>query len=91
MKNNISYLYLFNNKSLAILTFLLLITTSCFQVKSPVQREEYVIGFSQCVGSDQWRKTMLEEVKRELSFHTGITLFYEDADNDSRRQIEQVK
>ncbi|KHJ39414.1 sensor histidine kinase TodS [Pedobacter glucosidilyticus] len=90
MKNHISYLYLFNNKSLVILTFLILITTSCFKAKSPVQREEYVIGFSQCVGSDQWRKTMLEEVKRELSFHNGITLFYEDADNDSQKQIEQV-
>ncbi|QEK53111.1 substrate-binding domain-containing protein [Pedobacter aquae] len=88
---NISYLYLFNKKTITLLSFLLLLTTSCFQSKSPGSREEYVIGFSQCVGSDQWRKTMLDEVKRELSFESGITLYYEDADNDSRRQIEQVK
>lgn len=88
---NISYLYLFNKKTITLLSFLLLLTTSCFQSKAPEAREEYVIGFSQCVGSDQWRKTMLDEVKRELSFESGITLYYEDADNDSQRQIEQVK
>lgn len=91
MNKHISYSYVFNKKIIAILSVLLLLTTSCFKSKTALTREEYVIGFSQCVGSDQWRKTMLVELKRELSFHPGITLLYEDADNDSRKQIKQVK
>ncbi|MDQ0640932.1 signal transduction histidine kinase/AraC-like DNA-binding protein/CheY-like chemotaxis protein/ABC-type xylose transport system substrate-binding protein [Pedobacter sp. W3I1] len=51
---------------------------------------EYVIGFSQCVGSDLWRKTMLEEMKMELSLHPGARLVYRDANNSSSKQISQV-
>ncbi|RVU00485.1 helix-turn-helix domain-containing protein [Mucilaginibacter limnophilus] len=52
---------------------------------------EYVIGFSQCVGSDLWRKTMMEEIKMELSLHPNATLVYADANGSSKTQIEQVK
>ncbi|WP_223191029.1 substrate-binding domain-containing protein [Pedobacter roseus] len=52
---------------------------------------EYVIGFSQCVGSDLWRKTMLEEMKIELSLHPGVKLVYRDANNSSSKQISQVR
>lgn len=51
----------------------------------------FLIGFSQCVESDAWRKTMLEEMKRELSFHHEVTFVYRQADGNSERQIEQVK
>ena len=53
--------------------------------------KEYVIGFSQCVESDAWRKTMLDEMKREMSFHPNLRLLYRQADGNSQRQIEQVK
>src|SRR5829696_3248024 len=53
--------------------------------------KEYLIGFSQCVESDAWRKTMLEEMKRELSFHTNVTLLYRQADGNSQKQISQVQ
>jgi signal transduction histidine kinase/DNA-binding response OmpR family regulator/ABC-type xylose transport system substrate-binding protein len=53
--------------------------------------EHFTIAFSQCVESDHWRKTMLEEMKRELSFHPNITFYYEQADGNSEKQIEQVK
>ena len=33
---------------------------------------------------------MLEEMKRELSFHANITLIYRQADGNSQKQIEQV-
>ena len=52
--------------------------------------KQYRIGFSQCIGSDAWRQTMLEEMKRELSFHANITLIYRQADGNSQKQIEQV-
>ncbi len=53
--------------------------------------EKYTIGFSQCVGSDLWRRTMLEEMKMELSLHSRSKFLFADANNSSNRQIEQVK
>lgn len=53
--------------------------------------KQFVIGFSQCVESDAWRRTMLEEMKRELSFHPDVTFIMRDADGNSERQIGQVK
>ncbi|WP_207424773.1 substrate-binding domain-containing protein [Desertivirga brevis] len=79
-----------NHLRLLCLT-LVLIFSSCVKNKTAPKKEEYVIGFSQCVGSDQWRKTMLDEMKRELVFHSGVTLLYEDANNSSNIQVEQVK
>lgn len=66
---------------------LLLFFPACSLKEKP---KEYVIGFSQCVESDGWRKTMLEEMKRELSFHKNVTLVYRQADGNSQRQIAQV-
>ncbi|MEJ6979635.1 substrate-binding domain-containing protein [Pedobacter sp. P351] len=65
--------------------------SSCGTKNPTPEKKDLIIGFSQCVGSDQWRKTMLEEMKRELIFHSEITLLYEDANNNSKLQIEQVK
>ncbi len=48
------------------------------------------IAFSQCVGDDAWRKTMLEEMKRELSFHPNVDFIYRDAENSSEKQILQL-
>ncbi|HET9280067.1 MAG TPA: substrate-binding domain-containing protein, partial [Flavitalea sp.] len=53
--------------------------------------QEYIIGFSQCVESDAWRKTMLEEMKREMSFHSNLRLLYRQADGNSQKQVEQVR
>jgi len=53
--------------------------------------KKYLIGFSQCVESDAWRKTMLQEMKRELSFHPDLALSYKQADGNSEKQINQVK
>jgi len=50
----------------------------------------YRIAFSQCVGSDAWRQTMLEEMKRELSFYPDVEFIYRDADNSSELQIRQL-
>ncbi|RKR80146.1 monosaccharide ABC transporter substrate-binding protein (CUT2 family) [Mucilaginibacter gracilis] len=58
----------------------------------PVNKKtQYVIGFSQCVGSDLWRKTMLDEMKMELSLHPGADFVYADAEGNSKKQIIQVK
>ena len=75
------------------LTYWLLISlmTGLFACRPVNKKTQYVIGFSQCVGSDLWRKTMLDEMRTELSLHPGADFIYTDAEGDSKRQIEQVK
>ncbi|WP_449438528.1 substrate-binding domain-containing protein [Pedobacter steynii] len=68
--------------------WLILALTGCSDKK---EAKEYKIGFSQCVGSDLWRKTMLDEMKTELSLRPGTKLSYADANNSSSKQIDQVK
>lgn len=73
----------------SIVLFLLL----CFTLSGCEKQKEnsvYNIGFSQCIGSDLWRKTMLEEIKMELSLHPGAKLTYADANGDSKLQAKQV-
>ena len=50
----------------------------------------YRIGFSQCVESDDWRKTMLQEMNRELAFHPNIHFIFRQADGNSQKQIAQA-
>ena len=69
------------------LPLLLLFTSSCNKAE---KKSTYIIGFSQCVGSDRWRKTMLDEMKTELSLHPGVNFIYADAEGDSKKQIIQV-
>ncbi|WP_276089563.1 substrate-binding domain-containing protein [Pedobacter sp. JY14-1] len=54
------------------------------------ERKTYRIGFSQCVGSDLWRRTMLQEMQMQLSLHPGNELVYADANNSSALQVKQV-
>jgi signal transduction histidine kinase/DNA-binding response OmpR family regulator len=58
---------------------------------TPTSEKKFTIGFSQCVESDMWRKTMLEGMKRELSFHPSIDFLYKQADGNSQKQVQQVK
>lgn len=75
-----SLIYLF------ILSMLLYI--SCQRQES---KRKYTIAFSQCIGSDSWRQTMLQEMKRELSFHPEVTFLYSDAQGNSQQQIKQIE
>jgi signal transduction histidine kinase/DNA-binding response OmpR family regulator len=50
----------------------------------------YTIGFSQCVESDDWRKTMLQEMNQELTFHPNIHFIYRQADGNSQKQVAQA-
>ncbi|SEP35868.1 substrate-binding domain-containing protein [Mucilaginibacter sp. OK283] len=67
---------------------ILMVFTGC---KKADKTSQYTIGFSQCVGSDLWRRNMLDEMKMELSLHPDARFIYADADNSSKKQIEQVK
>jgi len=47
------------------------------------------IAFSQCI-DDQWRRQMLEDIRRELSFHPECSLLYRNAQGSSARQVRQL-
>ncbi len=73
--------------------FILIVTTIGFLTgctRGGNKDNQFRIGFSQCVGSDQWRKSMLLGMQRELSFSPNTTLLYKDADNSSEVQIAQI-
>lgn len=53
--------------------------------------EEIVIGFSQCTGNDLWRKTMHDDMLRELSFYDNTRLIIKDAEDDNSRQIQHIQ
>jgi signal transduction histidine kinase/AraC-like DNA-binding protein/ABC-type xylose transport system substrate-binding protein len=68
---------------------LLFFVVSC---SAPEKKDQkFRIGFSQCQGGDDWRKTMLAEMKRELSFHDNVEFIYRDAEADSKKQLEQIE
>jgi len=72
---------------------ILLLFFLCFSLTGCEKQKEntvYTIGLSQCIGSDLWRRTMLEEIKMELSLHPGAKLIYMDANGDSQLQIRQA-
>ncbi|MEZ2334292.1 substrate-binding domain-containing protein [Mucilaginibacter sp. RCC_168] len=71
--------------------FSLILVCCIFGCRPVNKKSQYVIGFSQCVGSDQWRRTMLEEMKMELSLHPGADFIYADAGGSSKKQIAQVE
>jgi len=71
---------------LLIAAFILL--ASCTS-KQP--EKKFRIGFSQCQGGDDWRKTMLAEMKRELSFHDNVEFIYRDAEANSKKQLQQIQ
>ncbi len=72
-------------------SFYLLLVFLFFSCRSDIPEKKYVIGFSQCTGFDDWRKTMLAEMKRELSFHDNLELLYRDANGRSDSQIIQIE
>lgn len=55
------------------------------------EKKTITIGFSQCTGEDGWRRSQLEEMKRELAFHGSVRFIYEDARESNERQIDQIR
>lgn len=73
------------------LPLLLLLAFGLFSCSDKGAQPTYRIGFSQCGDADDWRKYMLQEMKRELAFHQNLKLIYKQADDNSQRQVEQVR
>jgi len=55
-----------------------------------IKNKKYAIGFSQVQNDDDWRKTMMGEMEREVSFHDNIEFIVKDAEENSTQQIQQI-
>lgn len=73
---------------LALIAFLFL---TLFAGCAEKQGDEYVIGFSQCTGDDEWRRAMLDGMQRELAFHNNAKLLFKDAHANSAVQVKQIE
>lgn len=63
----------------------------CHACQSSTNDKQFTIAFSQCIGDDAWRETMLDEMRRELSFYPDIEFIYRDANGDNQQQIRQIR
>lgn len=54
-------------------------------------QENYLIGFSQCTMVDDWRETMVKQMRIELGIRPGLEMVMRDAGDDSQKQIEDIR
>lgn len=86
-----SFLFFSNfNRNILRLISIFLMIIILFGCDKPKPEHHFKIGFSQCFDNDLWRKTMLDEMQRELIFHPNITFLYRQAGSDSKVQIQQI-
>lgn len=88
MKKSFPFACAFRLLFILYVLFLSLTSVSCH---SNIKQKKFLIGFSQCTDNDDWRKLMLEEMKRELSFHNNIEFIYKNAGANSEKQISQIE
>lgn len=70
-----------------ILYLLILLFSSC----NLMQKEKtYEIGVSQC-SEDSWRRTMNEEIRREISFQSGMKVTIKTAFDSNLKQIRDIE
>lgn len=74
------------------ITILLLLSLCCFLFSCTTKEEKkYVIGFSQCLDNDEWRRTMVLEMERELAFHPNVRMIMKSAGGNSATQAAQIQ
>ena len=70
--------------------FILFILCLCLTLLSACKEEKvYKIGVSQC-SQDDWRRKMNEEIQREIMYHEDAEVEIRSADDDSRKQIDDI-
>ena len=70
--------------------FLLGLVLSGLLVSCSNDASRYVISVSQC-SDDTWRHKMNDEIQREALFYGGVEVETRTANDDSRRQIEDIR
>jgi signal transduction histidine kinase/DNA-binding response OmpR family regulator len=76
-------------KHFILINFIAFLGSSCTNQTHPERK--LIIGFAQCTGGDAWRKSMQDGMDRELSFHPSVQLIRRDAQNNTTRQIAQIR
>jgi signal transduction histidine kinase/DNA-binding response OmpR family regulator len=87
MKKIQGYLNLNRIFLLPYVLLFLLYNCSC---KGDKTEKTFRVGFSQCA-TDVWRKTMLDEMRRELSFHPEVDFRLREANSNSSLQVKQIQ
>jgi signal transduction histidine kinase/DNA-binding response OmpR family regulator len=74
------------------LLIILILVTGCVQDIDRNPGKKMIIGFSQCTMIDEWRKTMVEDMRREITFHRdfNIELIVKDAEDNNDKQIADI-
>ncbi|UOG77097.1 substrate-binding domain-containing protein [Hymenobacter tibetensis] len=86
--NSLISVRLFQTRILPLLAPVWVLLAGCGHT---VQRPAYRIGFSQYSVAGPWRRSMLEGMERELSFHPEVQLQMLNAENNSQRQQQQIR
>ena len=71
-----------------LLTIFFLLFLSCNQQH---REENYRIGFSQAMTTDNWRREMNKSMQLEASLHPEIVLEIKDAENSVAQQLKQIE
>ncbi len=71
-----------------LIVFLIMVLVSCNRPDQEEQR--FTIGFSQCC-QDPWREIMEKEMYRELVFQEELDFIIRRANNDSEKQVQDIK
>lgn len=71
------------------LTHIILLLTAAIMA-SCTQEKNYRIGVSQC-SDDDWRSKMNDEINMEIMFHEDAEVEIRSADDDSRKQIDDIR
>lgn len=79
-----------NAQKMMRLLFLFLLVIIGWGCQTPNNIKTYKIGFSQCTGGDEWRRVMLNDMKRELVLYPNFQLLYKDAANSTTTQMAQI-
>jgi signal transduction histidine kinase/AraC-like DNA-binding protein len=70
--------------------FIFIFTFSFLSCEDNKTEKKFTIGFSQCC-NDPWRDVMNSEMYRELSFHPEVRFEMRVSENNSDKQIEQIR
>jgi ABC-type sugar transport system substrate-binding protein len=75
------------------LFIILILFTGCVRDIDKNPGRKMVIGFSQCTMIDEWRKAMVEDMEREITFYRdlNIELIVKDAADNNDIQIADIK
>lgn len=68
----------------------MLLAVAAVLLPSCKKEKKYKIGVSQC-SEDDWRTKMNDEINREIMFHEDAEVEIRSADDDSERQISDIR